>query len=188
VLNNGASRQLKVKGQQEYALLDIDTALLKGKLITGVLLHLKSKCPPNAPLMRLGVSTVAAEWIEGFSRSYHPQKGSSCFNQAELGKRNWAYPGSTLMDVVFGRENTVWKFADCTQPDKDKWQSCAMDPDIVAARVAALSTGFCVYDEVGSVWSLKKDEFRYHYFPNRFFGSRESWTGKPWMDGCIYLW
>jgi len=76
--------------------------------------------------------------------------------------------------TVFGHGHTIWKFAESTPPDKDGWQTCAVDPDVIAARVADLSYGFCIYDEVGNIWSLKNGKFQYTVFPNRFCYSRES--------------
>lgn len=180
--NNGGAKRLKVKGQQEYFLFDIDLSQLKGRIITGALLHIRSATPLRAPLARLGVSTVASRWVEGTSSNYRPQEGSSCFNQAEFKKRDWAYPGSTVMDVTFGRGHTIWKFADCTPPDKQDCQTCAIDPGVVAARLAGLSHGFFVYDEVGSIWSLKKGQFQFTHFPNRFCYSRESRGSAPWLE------
>jgi len=179
---NGGETRLKVKGQQEYTLFDIDSSELKGRIITGALLHIRSASPRKAPLARLGVSTVASKWTEGTSRKYRPQKGRSCFVQAEYQKRDWAYPGSTIMDVVFGRGHTIWKFADCTPPDKNGWQACAVDADIVAARATCLSHGFFIYDEVGSIWSIKNRKFNFTHFPNRFCYSRESRNNAPWLE------
>lgn len=180
--NNGAVKRLKVKGQQEFILLDIDSQPLKGKIITGALLHIRSASPRKAPLARLGVSTVASEWVEGSSKHYRSQRGSSCYIQAEYQKRDWSYPGSTVMDVIFGRGHTIWKFAESTSPDRDDWQTCAVDANVVAARVAGLSHGFCVYDEVGSIWSVKKETFKFTCFPNRYFYSREFEKSRPWLE------
>jgi len=180
--SNGGAQRLKVKGQQEYTLLDIDPSSLKGKIVTGALLHIRSASTQKAPLARLGVSTLANKWIEGTSSQHRTQIGSSCFNQAEYKERAWAYPGSTVMDVVFGRGHTIWKFADCTLPDQNGWQTCAVDADVVAARTAGLSHGFFIYDEVGSIWSLKNGQFKYTYFPNRFLYSRESGNSGPWLE------
>ena len=180
--NNGKSRRLKVKGRQEYILFDIDPSALKGKIITGALLHIRSATPVKAPLARLGISTLATGWVEGTSRSYRPQEGSSCYIQAAYKKRNWSYPGSTLMDVVFGRGRTIWKFADCSPPNELGWQTCAVDLDVVVARMAGLSYGFCAFDDVGSIWSLKKGTFKYIKYPNRFCYSKESGKSAPWME------
>lgn len=180
--SNGGAKRLKVKGNQEYILFDIDPSPLKRKIVTGALLHIRSASLRKAPLARLGTSTLASEWIEGNSKHYKPQVGSSCFNQAGYKRQNWAYPGSTLMDVTFGRGHTIWKFAECTKPDQYGWQTCAVDADVVAARIAGLSYGFCLYDEVGSVWSIKNGQFQFTYFPNRYCYSRENSRSASWFE------
>ncbi|HUS92975.1 MAG TPA: GDSL-type esterase/lipase family protein [Phycisphaerae bacterium] len=179
--NNGGSARLKLKGQQEHAIFDIDPAALKGKVITGALWHVRSASPKD-PLLRVTVSSLAAPWVEGTSASYRRQEGSSCFVQAELGKRDWAYPGSTLMDVAFGRGHTIWRFAEATPPDENGWQAVAVDAAVVAARVAGLSEGFAAYDDVGSIWSYVGGKFEYTYFPNRFVYSREARGSEPWLE------
>jgi len=179
--NGGASR-VKLKGQQELVLFDFDTAPLKGKIITGARMHFRSASPSKAPLARVGVSSVASEWVEGTSRGYRAQKGSSCFEQAEYGIRDWAYPGSAVMDVVFGRGETIWGFSDCTAPDEEGWQSFAVSADVVAARVAGLSHGFSAFDEVGSTWAIQQGRFQYTHFPNRYVYTRESGRSGPWIE------
>jgi len=180
--NNGSTHKLKLKGQQEYILLDINTVSLKGKIVTGAVLHVNSSSSVDAPLMRIGVSSVASPWKEGVLTWYLPQIGASCFNQAFYKIKNWAYPGSTLVDVVFGKGNTIWKFAESSKPESDGWQKIAIDPDVVAARAALLSHGFCLSDEVGSEWSIKDGVFEYFLFPNRFLYSRETSKNKPWIE------
>jgi len=179
--NNGGSSRLKLKGQQEHVLFDIDAAALKGKLITGAMWHVRT-ASPKAPLLRVTVSSVAAPWVEGTASGYRRQEGSSCFVQAELGKRDWTYPGSTLMDAAFGKGHTIWRFAEASGPDAAGWQSVAVDADVVAARVAGLSHGFGAYDDVGSIWSYRGGKFTYTYFPNRYIHSRESRGSAPWLE------
>ncbi len=179
--NNGGSSRLKLKGQQEHVLFDIDPAPLKGKIITGAVWHVRT-ASPKAPLLRVTVSSVAAPWVEGTASGYRRQEGSSCFVQAELGKRDWTYPGSTLMDAAFGKGHTIWRFAEASGPDENGWQSVAVDADVVAARVAGLSCGFGAYDDVGSIWSYRGGKFTYTYFPNRFIHSRESRGSAPWLE------
>ncbi|MCM2283281.1 MAG: DUF4091 domain-containing protein [Desulfobacula sp.] len=180
--NNGGSDRLKLKGRQEYFLFDIDIADLKGKIITGALLHTCSITSDKAPFARLGISTLASEWTEGRSKNYRLEKGSSCFEQAQHEEKDWAYPGSTIMDVSFGRGHTVWKFADCPVPDNQGWQACAISPEVVASRIAGISHGFFVNDEVGNVWTLKNGKFNYIKYPNRFCYSRENREKAPWLE------
>ena len=178
----GGAGKLKLKGIMEFALLDADLEKLRGKTISAALLHLRSASAAGAPLARVGVSTVAARWAEGKSGNYRPRSGISTFLQAVSGGADWSYPGSTVLDVVFGKGHTIWKFADCSQPDDAGWQSCAVSADVVAARVAGISDGFCLSDEVGHIWSLKNGTFKYKWFPNRLFFSRESRDSAPWLE------
>ena len=97
--NNGGAKRLKVKGPQEYTLLDVDLSSLKGKIISRAVLHLRSAVPKRAPLGRLSISTVASRWVEGRGGNYTNETGSSCFVQAEFNNRNWSYNGSTVMDL-----------------------------------------------------------------------------------------
>ena len=184
--SNGGASQLKLKGQQEYSIIDIDPAPLKGKIITGALLHFRCNSP-NEPVKRLTVSSLASDWVEGDSSSYKPQEGSGCFNQAKYKQADWAYPGGNLLDVAWGRGNTIWRFAEATPPDDKGWQAAAVWADVIAARAAGLSYGLALYDDVGSEWSLKGGKFTFMHFPNRFIASREQNNAAPylevWTDG-----
>ena len=179
--NCGASWKLKLKGQQEFILFDIDPSDLRGKLITGAVVYFNTSASPKAPILRTGVSSVAGRWREGFLFCYLPLPGASCFNQAGYKVRDWAYPGSSLMDVVFSHGHTLWGFANASRPDDNGWQEISVSPDVVAARVAGLSYGFCAADEVGSEWRWKNQQFSYFLYPNRYVYSSEHFNKKPWM-------
>lgn len=180
--NLGGSSRLKLKGQQEYSLFDVDVAELKGRIVTGALWHVHSATPKDAPLLRVTVSTVATPWGEGTSGDYAPQNGGACYTQAALNQRNWTYRGSTFIDAAFGRGHTIWRFAEATAPDADGWQHIAVSPDVVAARVAGLSHGFAAYDDVGNIWSHKDGKFTFSYHPNRFIHSREQSGSAHWLE------
>ncbi len=180
--NNGGATQLKLKGQQEYSIFDVDTSALKGKIITGALWHVHSATPKDAPLLRVTVSTLASPWVEGTSSGYKPQEGSACFNQAALGKQDWTYPGSTFIDAAYGRSHTLWAFAEATAPDQNDWQTIVVSPDVVAARAAGLSHGFAAYDDVGNIWSYEDNVFNFTYHPNRFIHSREQTSFAPYLE------
>lgn len=179
--NNGGSSRMKLKGRQEYSVFDFDPAPLRGRLITGALWHVRCVNAKD-PLLRVTVSTLASPWVEGTGSRYDHQDGSSCFHQAELGKRDWSYPGSTLMDVAYGGGRTMWRFAEASPPDRTGWQAVAVDPNVLAARVAGLSYGLAAYDDVGSVWSYRGGKFTYTTFPNRFIASRHQSRGEPWLE------
>lgn len=170
--NLGSRNVLKTKSYQEMSLIDIDTAKLRGHVITGAMLylHVASKDVQK----RLTVSSIASEWVEGTSTGYNVQAGSSSFKFAAHPSRPWAHPGSDLTSVILGRGNTIWRFADTTEPDAQGWQTVAVDPLVIAARVAGLSYGFCVFDDTGSEWTRNGEQFEYRIFPNRFVHSREA--------------
>jgi hypothetical protein len=179
--NLGGSSRLKAKGCQEYTLFDVDAAALEGKVVTGALWHFNS-ASPNAIFRRTTVSTVATPWVEGTSDGYRPEEGSVCYEQAALGARDWAYPGSTILDAAWGRGHMIWRFSECSPPDGGGWQTCAVEPAVVAARAAGLSHGFAVYDDVGSEWSVTNGAFKHHLFPNRFIHSRAEKRFAPWLE------
>jgi hypothetical protein len=184
--NTGGASQLKLKGHQELSLIDINPAPLKGKIITGALLHVKSSSPKE-PLLRVTVSSVSAQWVEGTSSNYKAQEGSSCWSFARYSADPkkavaWTFPGSLALDAAFGLGHTIWKFADATPPDAEGWQVIAVDADVVAARAAGLSYGFGLWDDVGSEWSYKNDVFKMINNPNRFIYSHEQNNGAPWLE------
>lgn len=179
--NNGKAFKMKLKGHLEHSIFDIDAATLKGKIVTGALLHLRN-ASPDAPFWRVGVSSIASPWKEGSGKSYNEAEGEVCFAQAEFKKRDWSFTGSNFMDVSFGRGNTTWKFADCTPPDAGGWQTLAVDPQVVATRISGIGYGFAMCDEVGSEWQDKDNQFKFIQYPNRFCYSHEEQKFAPWLE------
>ena len=181
--NNGGAPRLKTKSVQEFAVVDIDPAPLKGRVITGATLHLH--CVSSDIQRRLSVSTLASDWAEGTSSGYRVQKGAASFNWARQDEQRWAYPGSDITAVMMGMGNTLWRFAEASPPDKDGWQVVAVEPAVVAARLAGISWGFVVMDDVGSEYERNGEKFTYKQFPNRFVSSREDRRFAPYMT--VYL-
>ncbi|MCY2954731.1 MAG: DUF4091 domain-containing protein [Planctomycetota bacterium] len=174
--NNGGASRLKAKGVQEFAIVDIDPKPLAGRVITHATLHLNC-ASLNEPLRRITVSSLASDWVEGTASGYQVQKGSACFLWANTEQTPWAFAGSDITSVCNGLGNTIWRFADATPPDKEGWQTVAVAADVVAARVAGISHGFVVFDDVGSEYTRDGDRFTYKLFLNRFAYSREQ-SGK----------
>jgi len=183
--NNGKSSRLKLKGIQEYILFDVEVSDLKGFIVDEAWLHFKSGSSVKAPVKRAGISTLASDWVEGNKKGLRPETGSSCFTQAQYQGQDWAYPGSRLMDVIFARGNTIWASYEASAPEKDGWQKVGMSADVLAARIAGISRGFCLYDDVGSEWEEKDGRFSYEYFPNRMVYSRESRGNAPWIEVIV---
>ncbi len=96
-------------------------------------------------------------WHLAFRCFPYPFPGIPGFHRWAV--KDWAFAGSHLMDVVFGSGHTRWKIADAAAPDGQGWKAVAVDPDIVAARAAGLSFGFCLWDEVGTTWSCDEQGF-----------------------------
>lgn len=171
--NLGGAPRLKLKSIQEMTLLDVDPKPLRGRVIARATLHLRRVAEPK--LLRLTVSTVATPWGEGTSPGYEPQAGGASFRRAQHPDGPWAGPGSAdLTEAVLSRGGTLWRMADATAPDAQGWQAVPVDPLVLAARVADLASGFLVFDDTGTEWSHRGDEFKLSPFPNRFVASREA--------------
>ncbi len=161
--NNGASPRVKLKGIQEFALLDLDPAPLRGKKIVRGALHLHQAGKES--LGRVTVSTVAIPWEEGTGTNYEKKEGAACF----------ALPGASpdITAVILGQGGSVWGWADATAPDKDGWQVIEVSPAVLQARVDGRGHGFAVVDDVGNEWTRTGDSIDWRLFPNRFFHSRD---------------
>jgi hypothetical protein len=170
--NLGGAGQLKLKSIQEMSLIDIDAKRLRGRIIQGATLHVHLSGEER--LHRVTVSSFGADWVEGTSPSYSPQKGSSTHNHRRHPDVPWTVPGSDLCSVMLGQGGTLWKMADAFPPYERRWQRVAVDPAVVAARVAGISYGFLLFDDTGSEWTRRGEQFNHRLFPNRFIHSRES--------------
>lgn len=169
--NNGGSPKLKLKGIQEFFLVDLDPAPLRGKRITRAELHLHLESPES--LGRVTVSTVTDEWVEGNGTGYAKTAGASCFAWAQTGTRRWRGNGPDITDVVLGNGGSLWGFGDATPRDAGGWQVIPIDPAVVQARLEGRSHGFFVMDDVGSEYTRKGNAIEYRLFPNRYVASRE---------------
>ena len=172
--NNGLSPRLKLKSIQEFFLIDFDPTPYAGRKVLGGELHLHLE--GKDPMRRVTVSSVADEWVEGTGASYDLVPGASSFLWAETGKRRWTAGGKPCPDitgVVLGEGGSLWGMADATEPDERRWQSIAIDPAVLQARIDGRSHGFFVIDDVGSEYTREGNRFEYHLMPNRFFASRD---------------
>ncbi len=170
--NTGGSSRLKVKSIQEMSLVDFDPDALRGRVILGATLHVR--LAGSEVLHRMTVSSFSSPWVEGTASSYQPQAGSSTFNHARHPDTPWAFHGSDLTAVMLSQGGTIWRMADATPPDANRWQQVPVDPLVIAARVAGIGEGLLVFDDTGSEWTRQGEKFNYRVFPNRFFHSRQS--------------
>jgi hypothetical protein len=161
--NNGASPRLKLKGIQEFTLLDADCAPLRGKRILRASLHVRQA--GEEKLGRVTVSTLAAPWVEGGGVNYAIEAGAACF----------ALPGVTpdITSVILGNGGSSWGWGDASAPDAGGWQRIPVDPRVLQARAEGRSEGFAVLDDVGSEYTRDGDRIDWRLMPNRFFYSRD---------------
>src|SRR5262245_52678039 len=90
--NMGKAPEIKLKGYQEYGLLDFDVSALKGKKITAVELHIFPVTPPKYAKDRgsdfrwFTVSTVSSPWEEGLGTNYtiDGDGAGATFNEASF--------------------------------------------------------------------------------------------------------
>ena len=170
--NNGGDHRLKLKGIQEFSIVDIDPSPLRGRLVKSATLHVH--LAGKKRLHRVTVSTLASDWAEGSATGYRKQVGSASFNWAMQDQAPWAYPASDITAASLGQGHTYWRFADAIGPDKRGFQRIKVDPRVIAARIAGISHGFVVFDDVGNEYTRDGEKFEYHVFPNRYVHSRQA--------------
>ena len=170
--NNGGSPKLKLKGIQEFFLIDFDPAPFRGRLIQKAQLHVRLTSADH-PLQRTTVSSIAEDWVEGTGTGYQRQTGSSSFHWARTGEKRWGFHQPDITSVLFGEGGSVWAFGDVTPPDPKGWQIIPIAPEVVQARIEGRSFGFAALDDVGSEYQRTDDTVTFSLSVNRFFSSRE---------------
>ena len=169
--NNGGSQRLKLKGIQEFSLVDFDPATLQGKTVQRA--ELIVRIEGTATLDRVTVSTVMSDWSEGDGNNYDKNSSGASFLWARGKQQRWAGESSDLTSVTLGNGGSQWCFGDCSPPDEDHWQRIPIDPSIVQARIDGDSFGFLLVDDLGSEYTRDGNKFEYHLMVNRFLASRD---------------
>src|SRR6185312_3880777 len=106
--NMGKAPKIKLKGYQEYGLLDFDVSALKGKKIRSAMLYIAPVGDANfgkergTDLRWFTLSTISSDWKEGDGTNYSIDSDGegATFNEASFGKHPWSYPGSKNWDVI----------------------------------------------------------------------------------------
>jgi hypothetical protein len=145
-LNHGARSNLRLKGIEEFALLDFDLAPLKGRTVEEARLVFFPL--EGHKLKSIGISSVGTPWREGKGSGEPAQPGEPSFLEAARGDRPWGHPGSDLYAVVFGRGGSIW-FAREMRPEPDGWASVEIPPAILHAMLEGNSFGLLLSDEKG---------------------------------------
>lgn len=178
--NNGAAPRLKVKGYQEFSILDFDVTSLRGKRIERATLFLKRT--GDERLYRVGVSSITSEWVEGVGTSYAKEDGASSFRwrinpsvpwiNDNISSDETALEYNDVTSVIFGLGGSIWSNSEATEPEDD-WQSVALDPDLVSVRANGLSYGFVIFDDTGTELERNDEDVNIRLFPNRFVFSKD---------------
>jgi hypothetical protein len=168
--NMGVSPKLKLKGIQEMAILDFDLSQLKGKKIESARLYI-CNAAKNNKLRRIGISTVASDWVEGSSRDYSIDKigKGAAFLYSSYKEKRWAGEGSDLTDVTMGSGNTRQHHTELRR-ENGMWWSVDIDPELLYALILNKSHGLLVMDESGQT------------MVNNFIYSKESKDSLPYLE------
>ncbi len=170
--NNGASPKLKLKGIQEFFLIDFDPAPLRGKRVRQAWLHVHLTSREH-PLQRTTVSTVTQNWVEGTGTGYQKVPGASSFAWARTGEARWLKDQPDITAVINSEGGSIWGFGNVSSPDAQGWQVIPIAPEVAQARLDGTSFGFAVMDDVGSEYTRDGKAFAYQNFVNRYVSSRE---------------
>lgn len=189
--NNGASPRLKVKGYQEFSLLDFDLSELRGRRIKEAKIGVKLASEER--LRQVTVGSIVVPWNEGDGTSYAKTPGASSFRWRETPSVPWSDAVSDdvysdITSVTFGEGGSFWASAEASEP-VDGWQTIPIDPRVAAARAVGISTGFVFFDDVGTELRRRGtdgEEVEIRLFPNRFFYSRDQNSAStPYLEVVV---
>jgi len=170
--SNGGSPKLKLKGIQEFFLIDFDADPLRGMKVTKAQLHVHL-ASSDAPLRRTTVSSVTQDWVEGTGSSYAKVPGASSFIWAKNGELRWGNNDPDITSVVCGEGGSIWGFGDASAPDAEGWQIIPIAPEVAQARIDGRSHGFYVVDDIGNEYTRDGNVVKMTNFVNRYISSRE---------------
>ncbi|MBK9384602.1 MAG: hypothetical protein IPN34_07260 [Planctomycetes bacterium] len=109
--------------------------------------RLRLRCASASRPRWIGISSVAAPWVEG--RGSGPARaGGASFLEAETGRRSWNGAGSCFLDIVFGAGGSAWQAA-FVRHEPGGWISVPVPPWLVRAMREGSSDGLALSDEKG---------------------------------------
>ncbi|MGE0480998.1 MAG: hypothetical protein AB7Q17_11055 [Phycisphaerae bacterium] len=175
-VNNGGGDRIDVLGGASFGLFQFDLSALRRAgdsdaapewEVTRAVLRVRRS---NELLVRVGVSTIATEWVEGTGAERKPQPGSACFSYAAYAPepdkaRAWAYVGSDVTDAVFGNGGSHWAAVVPRFDAKSLWYEIDVPPALVQALVQRVQLGgLALADDFGrgqtqpAVFSRESDD------------------------------
>ncbi len=146
-LNTGGNRTIRLKGKHHYYLFDFETDPIADWRIESA--WLRVRVLRGRPL-RLALSTVSSDWIEGSSVN-KPQQGSSCFSHTRYPKTPWGPGGGSFIEAGFNSPEMLWLATQATA-EKDGWLRVPIDPRMIRAVVAGFSFGLAMGEESGQTF------------------------------------
>jgi len=167
----GAAEPLFVEGVHYCALLGFDVSAAKGQRVASARLWLHRA--DQAPILKLVLSTISVDWIEGRGIGRGADRNGSCaayvrIDPATRRPVRWAGPGSDITDVVFSHGNTLIATGEVRQ-EAGGWQSVEVSLSLVNALVSGDSYGLVLMDAKGQQRDAN-DRFIYKHFNSRDAG------------------
>ena len=142
----GKATKLKLKNLQDLALIRFDLSAVRGREVLGATLFLRRVGEDKLRYLR--ISTVNQDWEEGDGTvPYGPSDGAT-FLMADGTpriQRPWAWPGSTVADVIMSAGNSLGCWAERKATD-DGWMAVELTPALVYALAVGDSDGLAVMD------------------------------------------
>ncbi len=141
---NGAARG-KIKGAEDYVLVNFDLAPIRGMTVTRAKLRLADA---GADLVRVGLATVAAPWTGGANARFaKATDGGATWLARRSPDTPWAWRGSNLAHVTNGLCGSRSSVARATRAGG--WYEIAVDPRVVEAAASGDQHGFCISEHDG---------------------------------------
>ena len=135
----------KIKGAQEFVLVDFDLSAIRGMTVTRARLRIADA---GADLIRVGLSTVAAPWKGGLnSRFAKVTDDGATWSAARAPDTPWAWRGSSLAHVTNGLGGSRSCIARATK--KGGWYEIEVAPRVVEAAAGGDQHGFCISEHDG---------------------------------------
>lgn len=158
--NMGAASTIKMKFIQEFAIVDFDVKVLKGKSVKEAWLYVKASggwpkeygLNGGTPFKHFSVATVGKEWVEGKSKRYATDAvgHGATFNESSYKKSNWGWPGARLVDVTLGNCRT-YRGEVALEPHSG-WLRGKLDTKLVRALVSGSTHGLLLMDGCGDIF------------------------------------
>ena len=165
--NHGTDPRLSLSGHDSFAVLQFDVSGLKGRRIEKAVLRIHRADSDPVPLHTVGISTVSgtAAWAEGSREAGPAQPGESNFFFARSEQQPWSYPGSTIIDVIFGQGGSLYSYERVRHTDNG-WDEVDVPAQIVAALASGDQFGIVLTDEKGQTHTLHKIDSRESQSPS----------------------